>query len=156
MRRKDREICKTEEILQIIDRCQVCRLGFADGDSVYMVPLSFGYSWKTGQLTLYFHGASAGRKMELARQKKWCGFEMDLCAGIAAGKRGCDYSALYRSVIGEGRIEEVEDPGEKELCLRHIMAHYTDRTDLQFAPGALEQTAVLKLEAEWVSAKGNG
>ncbi len=153
MRRADREIREVSEILKIVDGCQVCRLGLADEDSVYIVPLSFGYSWRNGKLTLYFHGAREGRKMELIRRNGKASFEMDLCGRLVEGENGCQYSVCYQSVMGEGRIEIVKEPAQKELCLRHIMAHYTDRTDLEFSPQTVERTCVLRLEADWLSAK---
>ena len=153
MRRADREIREVSEILKIVDGCQVCRLGLADEDSVYIVPLSFGYSWRNGKLTLYFHGAREGRKMELIRRNGKASFEMDLCGRLVEGENGCQYSVCYQSVMGEGRIEIVKEPAQKELCLRHIMAHYTDRTDLEFSPRTVERTCVLRLETDWLSAK---
>ena len=36
MRRKDREITDPAKIRAIISACSCCRLGFADGESVYM------------------------------------------------------------------------------------------------------------------------
>ena len=153
MRRADREIREVSEILKIVDGCQVCRLGLADEDSVYIVPLSFGYSWRNGKLTLYFHGAREGRKMELIRRNGKASFEMDLCGRLVEGENGCQYSVCYQSVMGEGRIEIVKEPAQKELCLRHIMAHYTDRTDLEFSHRTVERTCVLRLETDWLSAK---
>ena len=153
MRRADREIREASEILKIVDGCQVCRLGLADEDAVYIVPLSFGYSWRNGKLTLYFHGAREGRKMELIRRNGKASFEMDLCGRLVEGENGCQYSVCYQSVMGEGRIEIVKEPAQKELCLRHIMAHYTDRTDLEFSPRTVERTCVLRLETDWLSAK---
>ena len=153
MRRADREIREASEILKIVDGCQVCRLGLADEDSVYIVPLSFGYSWRNGKLTLYFHGAREGRKMELIRRNGKASFERDLCGRRVEGENACQYSVCYQSVMGEGRIEIVKEPAQKELCLRHIMAHYTDRTDLEFSPRTVERTCVLRLETDWLSAK---
>ena len=42
MRRHDREITDKNEILEIMDRCDVCRLAFNDGDYPYILPLNFG------------------------------------------------------------------------------------------------------------------
>ena len=66
MRRKDRELQSITDILQIIHQCKVCRVSFIDGNHPYLVPLNFGYAYKDGKLTLYFHGAKDGHKMELA------------------------------------------------------------------------------------------
>ena len=43
MRRKDREIIDPVHIQDIMQRCDVCRIGFNDEGEVYIVPLNFGY-----------------------------------------------------------------------------------------------------------------
>lgn len=48
MRRKDRQVTDPEKIDSIIAQCRCCRLGFSDGEQVYVVPLSFGYE-NTGE-----------------------------------------------------------------------------------------------------------
>lgn len=68
MRRQDREVTDSARIREIISSCSVCRLGFCDGDEVYIVPLNFGYEEVDGKYVFYFHGAKAGRKAELIRR----------------------------------------------------------------------------------------
>ena len=62
MRRKDREITSYDKMLEIMQSCDCCRIGLKDKDGVYILPLNFGYEEKSGKLTLYFHGASEGKK----------------------------------------------------------------------------------------------
>ncbi|MBO5094338.1 MAG: pyridoxamine 5'-phosphate oxidase family protein, partial [Lachnospiraceae bacterium] len=62
MRRKDREVTDFDEIIKIVDACQIVRLGLADGDFPYIVPVNFAYQVQDGTLYLYIHGAMAGRK----------------------------------------------------------------------------------------------
>ena len=72
MRRKDREVKDYPEIIKIIDACDCCRLGFVDDKEGYIVPLNFGYETNGSDLTLYFHSAKEGRKIEmLLRQEKF-------------------------------------------------------------------------------------
>ncbi|MCI9135355.1 MAG: pyridoxamine 5'-phosphate oxidase family protein, partial [Lachnospiraceae bacterium] len=40
MRRKDREITDFQEILEIIRKCDVCRIALNDEEFPYMVPLN--------------------------------------------------------------------------------------------------------------------
>lgn len=47
MRRKDREITDFNEIRKIIDACEILRLGLADGDFPYIVPVNFAYTVTT-------------------------------------------------------------------------------------------------------------
>ena len=65
MRRKDREVTELEAVKEIIRQCDVLRLGLADGDYPYIVPMNFGWEEKEGRLYFYLHGAAEGRKAEL-------------------------------------------------------------------------------------------
>ena len=47
MRRAEREVTQLGQMLEIMERCDCCRLGLGDGDSVYIVPLNFG--WKRSE-----------------------------------------------------------------------------------------------------------
>ena len=70
MRRQDREISDFSEIIRIIESCDCCRLGFVDNREAYIVPLNFGYEIKGSDLTLYFHSAKEGRKINQNRTVK--------------------------------------------------------------------------------------
>ena len=67
MRRKDRAVTDFQKIVQIIDECEILRLGLADGEYPYIVPVNFGYTVEGEQICFYIHGAQAGRKYELLR-----------------------------------------------------------------------------------------
>jgi hypothetical protein len=58
MRRKDREITDPADIDAILNEATVCRLGLADDDGPYIVPLSFGY----GNGAVYLHSAPEASK----------------------------------------------------------------------------------------------
>lgn len=77
MRRKDREVTDDYQIDTIITSCNCCRLGFYDQDSVYIVPLSFGYEKKAGTRIFYFHSAKQGKKIQLMKTNPRVGFELD-------------------------------------------------------------------------------
>jgi nitroimidazol reductase NimA-like FMN-containing flavoprotein (pyridoxamine 5'-phosphate oxidase superfamily) len=53
MRRKDREITDQADIEAILNEATVCRIGLADDEGPYIVPLSFGY--ENG--AVYIHSA---------------------------------------------------------------------------------------------------
>ena len=57
MRRKDREITDFNEILEIIKKCDVCRVAINDKDFTYIVPMNFGLDVQGEQVYLYFHSA---------------------------------------------------------------------------------------------------
>ena len=45
MRRADREIGVFEQQLEVLRRCKVVHLAMVDGQGLYSLPLSFGYTY---------------------------------------------------------------------------------------------------------------
>ena len=69
MRKKEREVTDLDEIIEIMQGCDVCRLGLNDEDGYpYVVPLNFGLQRQAGSIRLYFHGATEGHKLDLIRR----------------------------------------------------------------------------------------
>lgn len=153
MRRKDREITDIAAITEIIDRMDVIRVGFYDGEEVYIVPLSFGYEQNDDRFTFYMHGARVGRKADLVRQNGKAGFELDGAVELVTAAEPCDHSVLFNSIIGHGVIEEITDTEEKIAGLKAIMKHNTGKTDWSFPEKMLEVTFVMKLTADWLTCK---
>ena len=77
MRRKDREVIRHADLLDMVARFKVCRLGLWDGREVYVVPLNFGYEERDGSLNLFFHCAREGRKLDILQIRPEVSFEMD-------------------------------------------------------------------------------
>ena len=152
MRRHDREITDKNEILEIMNLCDVCRLAFKDGDYPYILPLNFGIEEKAGYIILYFHSALEGYKTELIKRDNHVSFEMD-CKHELKYDEGKGYCTMaYESVIGRGRIEVLPND-EKENALRKIMGHYHHSEDTYFNPAAIPRTLVYMLMIEEMTAK---
>ena len=77
MRRSDREIHDLNELKEIVQKADACRIAFATDGAPYIVTLSFGYKWEE-HLVLYFHGAKEGRKIDLLKKNNLVCFEMDI------------------------------------------------------------------------------
>ena len=153
MRRKDREVTDPAKIQEIIDHCTCCRIGFnADGE-VYIVPVSFGYEKQDDAYTLYFHGAKAGRKFELAQTRPSVGFEMDTNYQLTTGDTACSFSARFQSIIGTGRLSLVEDFAEKAKGLNRVMLHTSGQGNWEFNEKMLASVAIFKLEVTGLSCK---
>ena len=67
MRRNDRQVFDGE-IDAILRRGRVLHLGLQDGDAPYVVPVNYGFAVEDGKRVLYFHGAGAGKKLDLLRR----------------------------------------------------------------------------------------
>ena len=153
MRRADREIREFDRMLAVADACDCCRLGLLDDAGAYIVPLNFGYEAEGEKLTLYFHGAGQGKKIDLIREQKSASFEMDTRHALVEWETACAYSYRYQSVMGRGRIRLIEEYEEKVHGLQAIMAHYSRDREFAFGEEAVNRTAVIKLEVEAWSCK---
>lgn len=154
MRRKDREVTDLEKIYQIMDDCACCRLGFYDDGEVYIVPLNFGYNKADDdELVLYFHGAKAGRKVDLVTKGGMVGFEMDRDYKLNEADIACNYSARFQSIIGNGEVSFVEDMVEKKIGLQRIMYQNTKKDDWEFNDAMLQAVCVFKVTVKKLSCK---
>jgi len=148
VRRSEKEIRDRREIEAVIREARVCRLGLSDGGEPYVVPLCFGWDGEA----LYFHGDSAGRKMEiLARNDRVC-VEFDITDGMREAERACAWSISYRSVIAFGRARVVEDHAEKRRALERIMAQYSSGAHV-FSEESIRRTAIVRVDVERLSGK---
>ena len=154
MRRKDREVAAPDEIAAILEKCPVGHLALSDGDRAYVVPLNF--AWRTaadGKMTVYFHCAKEGRKIDLIRKNPNACFEADCSFSLVKGSSACRWSALYESVIGEGRAVLVDDPAEKQEALDLLMKRYGFEGKPTYEPAELAGVSVIRLDLDEVSAK---
>lgn len=153
MRRKDREVAAPDEIAAILEKCPVGHLALSDGDKTYVVPLNFAWRLADGKVTVYFHCAKEGRKIDLLRKNPNACFEADCSFSLVKGSSACRWSALFESVIGEGRAALVDDPEEKRDALDLLMKRYGFEGKPSYEPAELAAVAVIRLEMDRISAK---
>lgn len=151
MRRSDREITDFNEMIEVMERCDVCRLALHGGDYPYILPLNFGMEVQDGRITLYFHGALEGRKYELMKQDNRAGFEMDCTHRLVLDEEQGNCTMEYESVVGHGIVEIVPEE-EKYRALRILMKHYR-REDFPFNEAVVPKTTVFKLTVEEITGK---
>ncbi len=152
MRRADRQVTDINEILGILGGCEVCRLAFS-GETPYIVPMSFGYSYKNDILTLYFHCAGEGEKLRRLKASAAVCFEADRGAKAYGGESPCSWTTSYESVIGFGKARFLTDEAEKRAALEHIMKHYGFGGKMNFELSVLEKTTVFSITADSFTAK---
>lgn len=145
MRRKDRELKSLPEIEEVLRRCEVCRLGLCDGGFAYIVPMNYGFTMEDGVLTLYFHCAREGRKLELLRADPRASFELDGGHQLLPAADPARTSFAYECVMGTGAVEIVEDPAEKKRGLDLLMAHYGGAGEYTYTEGCMGAAMVLRL-----------
>lgn len=152
MRRKDREITDLNEIMEIIKKCDVCRLAFFDEGFPYIVPLNFGAFLAEDKISIYFHGANAGKKLVLIEKNNKVAFEMDCSHKLILGEKACDSTMEYESVCGNGTVELLE--GQEKLSgLAALMKQYSTNNHHEFDEKEVRAVAVLKLSVNKITAK---
>lgn len=155
MRRKDREITEFAEIIKIVDECEIVRIGLADGNYPYIVPVNFAYRMIDGQLFLYIHGAMAGRKYEMLRKNPECSFEMDIPLQIDCLAKQKDVTMRYKSVMGKATAEFLEGKEKQSAIDDIIMARHDETRNFDYNRAAVSRTAVVRLEVKEITAKVN-
>lgn len=155
MRRKDREVTDFNAMLRIVDACDILRVGLADGDFPYVVPLNFAYEARDGALSFYVHGATAGRKAELMRRNGVCSFELDIPLAMECIPESGAVTMRYQSVMGTARIDFLEGEDKRRAVDEILMARYERTRDFPYNRAALAKTAVAKLTVLSWSAKAN-
>lgn len=157
MRLQKREIQDPEILREILEECDVVRIGARDGQGMFIVPVNYGYEFDmdaegTG-LTLYIHGAGEGRKADAFAADPAVAVEMDCCHEIITGNYTCSYSYAYRSIMGNGTIHRLEDPQEKLLGLTKIMNHMAPEAEIEFREEMLQRTEVFRIDVESFTGK---
>ena len=143
MRRKDREITDFNEIINIIKKCDVCRIALNDKDFPYIVPLNFGLDIQGKEVYLYFHCAMEGKKLDLIAKDNRVTFEMDCDHNFILYEEIMSWTMGYESVIGHGVIETVPDENKYE-SLKILMRQY-HAEDFKFNTDMMRVTTVLKM-----------
>ena len=153
MTRREREITDRGEIVDILNRCSIVHLGLVDGDEPYVVPMNYGYTMdEDGRLTLYLHGATQGRKLDLMRKNPKVFLEMECDVQPFEGDVACRYGIAYSSLMGRGKAEIVEDVQEKKKALSLLMKTQTGK-DFSFEDKMTTMVAIVKIDVSEYTAK---
>ena len=152
MRRKNREITDPDEIDEIIDKSDVCRIALSDNNVPYIVTLNFGYQ-KGEKPALFFHCAPEGKKIDIIKRNSTACFQMSIDHELMETGVRCNCGMLYRSVVGMGRISFVTGKSDKIEALNLLMKHFTGKERHNFKDAYIEQTTVLRLDISEISGK---
>jgi len=126
-----------------------------DGDRPYVLPLNFGAALEEGKITVYLHCALEGRKLDILRRNPRVCVEADCEYRLIEAKEACGYGCTYASVLGEGRAEILENPGEKAHGLSVLMAHQTGK-EFFFTESQTASVCVLRIRLEQAAGKRRG
>ena len=154
MRKADREITDTSAILDLMNKCEVCRIAFFDDEFPYLIPLNFGFIHHSqeNKLELFFHTALEGKKLELLDSNNRVAFEMDVANELRLSSPSCNSGMKFESICGTGLMSVVAQEN-KLAALTAIMRHYQPEGRLDFNETIVEKTLVLKLAVHSITAK---
>ncbi len=153
MRRNDREVKERKDVIDILSRCDVIRLGIISPDFPYVVPMNFGFEDDGVALTIWLHSAPQGLKLELIRENSRVGFEADCSHKLITGDAVCQFTMEYESVIGCGVVSKCADNAGKERSLQAIMRHYAPERSFSFSAQELAPVCVLRLDVMQITGK---
>ena len=150
--KREREVTELSEILEILDKAMVVHIGMVDGEEPYVVPMNYGYTMEDGKLTLYLHGATKGRKLDVLRKNPRVFFSLECDVVPFDGPVACRYGTTYASVMGNGKAEIVEDTEEKKKGLSILMKTQTGK-EFVFDDPMVSIVSVIKIPVEEYTAK---
>lgn len=158
MRRKDREITDFETIRQIIDSCEILRIGLSDPEDPmypYIVPVNFGYTAdEQDGIRFFIHGAQAGRKFDLMQKVGHCSFQMECDTLVDPIPQAKDVTTRYKCIMGKADITLLE--GESAVRALDILMDCHEKTrGFEWNRNAVPKTAVWELKVTDLSAKAN-
>ena len=150
--RREREVTDREEIKRILDTSKIVHIGMVDGDEPYVVPMNYGYTMEDGELTLYMHGATVGRKTDILKVNPKVFFEIECDVQQFGGEVACQYGTSYASVMGRGVAEILEDVEAKKEGLSLFMKSHTGK-DFTFTDKVVSAVSVIKINVLDYTAK---
>ena len=152
MRRKDKEITDKKLVEEILSTSIICRIAMIDKGNPYLVPLNYGYL----NNALYIHSASTGKKIEILKNNNKVCFEIENSVEIIKHDEPCHWGTKYRSLIGYGTVDIIEDFELKKKGLDIIMTQHGKTGINIYNENNINAIVILKLNIESISGKQSG
>jgi nitroimidazol reductase NimA-like FMN-containing flavoprotein (pyridoxamine 5'-phosphate oxidase superfamily) len=153
LRRVERSIEDREELMDVLRKVTHMTLALSKADEPYLVTVN--YSFDEANMRVYFHCASAGKKIDILRSnpRVWGQVLEDL--GYIQGE--CDHS--FRTVQFSGNAEFASDISEKKHALE-LMIDRLEKTPETIKKDSLtkdkiEKVVICKIVVEGMSGKHN-
>ncbi|MGL1893578.1 MAG: PHP domain-containing protein [Spirochaetaceae bacterium] len=149
MRRKDKQEFSINIIEDILKNNDHCRIGLSDNNVPYIVSLNYGYKDEY----LYFHSATQGKKIDIAKNNSNVCYEISDNIEITTGKYAWDYTTKFRSLVGNSKLEFVEDLEEKKIAIQAIMDQVASVKDWGIPDKMLIELTIFKISTKGISCK---
>lgn len=109
-----------------------------------------------GHLTLWFHSAPRGRKLDAIRaagNRLPVAFTMQTDCEVVAGRTACNWGEAFKSIVGNGAASLVDSLDERRRGLQALMAQQAHMPHVEFTDAQLMSVAVWKIEADYFTVK---
>ena len=162
MRRKDREIKDFDTIIDILSRSKILHLALISNGKPYSVPVNFGYvvseDTNCKKLSIYFHGAGEGKKIEAIKENPIVSFCTEAYADVSGSDAACYWTCYYESIIGLGNATILQSRKERSQGLDSLMLHngYKLPAGVKFIAYnalSLAKTAVVRIDVTDITGK---
>ena len=153
MRRDEREIKDRQVLLNMLVKAQVMHLGLCAAGQAYVVPLHYGWDEQEGQLSLYFHSASDGKKIDYIRVNPSCFVCITGAMQVKQADEACDWCAAFESLMIEGTVSILSDEAEKSKGLDAILRHYDFQGKPVYKDSSLRNTCVCRILVTSITGK---
>ncbi len=145
-------ISDQQQIEEILSKANFIHLALADGDTPYIIPMSFGYK----DNVIYLHGSKRGKKIDILKKNRKVCFEAMLEGEVIPTEDICKYDVKYRSVIGEGQAQILEDYNEKIVGLTVLSEHYGKKGPFDFTEEKVNRVSIIKIDVQRMTGKQHG
>lgn len=150
MSNKDKVIRDREQIIGIISRATVCRVGLIVDGKPLILPMNFGFR----DPYLYFHTSPRSAKLDQLRACPEVCVEMDIEHELQKGKLPCGWTMRFESVIGYGTPEILIAPEDKLVGLAAVMEQYGGTAD-GIPDKALDGVAIIRVQLTGLTGRSN-
>ena len=110
-----------------------------------------------GKLTLWFHSAPHGRKLDAIRAAAGgrlpVAFTMQADCEVVAGRTTCNWGEAFKSIVGNGEASLVKDLGECRHGLQALMAQQAHMPHVEFTDAQVRSVTVWKIEVDYFTTK---
>lgn len=160
MRMQDRICNDKQKIEEFLSSAETGFLGLTNNDAPYIVPLN--YVWFDG--SIYFHGASEGKKVDFIKNNPVATFVISEFQGTMVSPIPANTDTAYLSVMLFGDIEIVNNLREatnamQALLDKYVAGYYNTPLSSQhvarYQSSLGSKTCIFKLNPTEITAKEN-
>ena len=141
---RHRKLSRQEDLIKIINECDMCNIAMASDNDPYVIPMNFAYD----RGAIYLHSDPSGKKMQILKNNN------NVCVSFSTGHEivyvnhevACSWGMKFKSVVAHGHVEFIDDLDEKVRVLNLIMKKYANgKNDFKYSEPALRNVTIFRV-----------